>query len=173
MMMEQANRELASPLNRRRLMAGAAGIGAATLLGARLAGAQEDATPAEDDLTTDPRQEAEDAAAALYQNFLGKLALSLGVADAATLDLAIRDALKAIVDETFAAGEISANFATERKAAIDESVAPIGIGAAGFLRGSFGGGQGGRGGRGPRDGRGGPIRIDDGDEDIETDDEGA
>jgi len=54
-----------------------------------------------------------------YQDFVGKLAANLGIADATQVDAAIKTTLKQMVDEQLAAGNISANEATAAKQAID------------------------------------------------------
>ena len=59
------------------------------------------------------------------------------MADPASVDTGIRDALKTMVDDRLAAGEISANAATEAKAEIDASEAPLRVGY-----GERGGGHG-------------------------------
>lgn len=81
-----------------------------------------------DDDVDDLDDQAENAARAeAYQDFLGKVTTNLGMSDTAAVDLAIREALKAMVDERFAAGEISRNNADTLKERIDTSAAPIGI----------------------------------------------
>jgi hypothetical protein len=87
-----------------------------------------------------------------YQDFVAALAANLGIAGASGVDAAIRTTLKQLVDEEFAAGNISADEATARKEHIDSSDSPLGRG--GF--GRHGGGPGGRDGkhRGRDDGDG-------------------
>jgi Arc/MetJ family transcription regulator len=78
-----------------------------------------------------------------YDDFVAALAVELGISDPATVDAAIKETLKQQVDEQLAAGEISANRATELKARID----------AGDFGPLFGFGRGDHGGRGgPRPG---------------------
>jgi hypothetical protein len=96
--------------------------------------------------TAGTQESPEDLAAAKYQEFVAALATNLGVTDAATVDTAIRTTLKGLVDAELAAGDIAANDATELKAAIDASVAPIRVGGFGG-HGGMGGMNGGRGGR--------------------------
>ena len=88
----------------------------------------------------------------LYQDFLTALAKNLGVADAKTVDTAIRTSLKQLVDEQLSAGHISADLANALKTKIDSAEVPIRIGAFALEAG----GPGGRGGRrrGPRGGFG-------------------
>lgn len=138
-------------ITRRRVVAGAAGLGAASLLGLRMAQAQDTtATPGAgtdtDSTVTSETTDATDLRAESYQDFVSKLAANLGVTDTATVDTAIRDALKAIVDDHLAAGEISANSATERKTEIDASVSPLRVG----FFGDEGGPRGGHGSGGDR-----------------------
>jgi hypothetical protein len=149
--MNEGTTIISTPVSRRLVMASWAGMGAAALIGAKLASAKESIPTIgdrDDDETCssdDRRAEMEANAAARYATFLASMADTLGAADTASVDRAIRDALKAVVDETLAAGDISANFATERKAAIDAAIVPIAIGGGSFLRG-------GRDGRMGRDG---------------------
>ena len=149
-------------INRRVVMAGWAGLGAAALVGAKLASAQ-DSTPATDDTTgtsTDTTAaDMEAQALAMYEVFLTSVATSLGATDNAAVDLAVRDGLKAIIDQRLADGDISANSATEKKAAIDEAVVPISF----LSRRAAAGGSMGRGGRSER-----PGMSDDDDMDDDT-----
>jgi Arc/MetJ family transcription regulator len=112
-------------VNRRLVMAGFAGVGAAALIGSKLTGAQAASNndDSEDDDMLNPEQEA--ALVALYEVFLASVSAELGTTDTATVDLAIRNGLKAVVDKRLADGDISANSATDRKAAIDAAAVPI------------------------------------------------
>lgn len=134
------------PVGRRMFVAGATGLGLATLLGVGAAFAQDDSDEEDDtdlDETTDDLDDddaAEDAAKAAqageaYQNFVGKLTTNLGLTDTATVDLAIRDALKAMVDEKFAEGSISQNDADALKERIDTGVSPLGVVGLAGMRG--------------------------------------
>jgi hypothetical protein len=127
-------------VGRRTMLGGLAAIGAAGLIGASHTVAQE-ATPDASDsesATTDKFAEAGER----YQFFVAQLAVGLGQSDVAAVDAAIRAALRAVVEDRFAAGEISRNDADALISQIDTSVAPI---KAGFHRGRRIGG--------PRDGR--------------------
>jgi hypothetical protein len=57
--------------------------------------------------------------ATLYQDFVGKLAANLGIANSTTVDTAIKTTLKQMVDDQLAAGHISADEANAAKQAID------------------------------------------------------
>ena len=108
----------ASVLNRRRVLAGAAGLGAAALMGAKLAQAQTaTATPETD--TTEPDE------VTYYDNFVGKLAANLSISDAGTVDTAIRASLTEIVDEELAGGHISQDTATKLKENIASGDVPF------------------------------------------------
>lgn len=127
-------------MGRRNVIAGMAGLGIAAGLGPNRVRAQE-ATPSADDDTDDDGVGGETSdgdidaeIGAAYQNFVGKLAANLGQTDTTAVDTAIRDALKAIVDEEFAAGDISQNLATELKDRIDTSPAPLRLGGLRRLR---------------------------------------
>ena len=91
----------------------------------------QDATPTPSDETggttgdEQPDKAAEIGAA--YQNFVGKLATNLGESDSAKVDTAIRDALKAMVDEQYNDGNISRNLADDLKSRIDSSDAPLAV----------------------------------------------
>jgi hypothetical protein len=149
-------------VNRRTLVAkGSASAFALSLAGlaANRAVNAQDATP-EPGSTTDngngttgTAESKEAEAGTKYQEFVAALATNLGASDAATVDTAIRTTLKGLVDAELAAGDIAANDATERKAAIDASVAPIRIGGFGGHDGpgGFGGERGGRGNSRPGD----------------------
>ena len=90
--------------------------------------AQEASTPAagteEADDATDATSEQSTREQA-YADFLDALAVNLGVADGATVDAAIKTTQKQLIDERLAAGEISADLATELKAAIDSGEYPV------------------------------------------------
>jgi hypothetical protein len=116
------------PMRRRNVIAGIAGLGIAVGIGASQVVAQ-DATPSATDQTgtgtgTDTKQ-AEIGAA--YKDFVGKLSTNLGETDPTKVDTAIRDALKAMVDDQFTAGSISANLRDELKSRIDASDFPLGV----------------------------------------------
>ena len=121
-------------IGRRNLLAGIGGLGLAGVIGINRVLAQE-ATPTatdDEDASDDPDAVVEDAFAdaereigEAYQNFVAKLADQLGNTDAATVDTAIRNALKAMVDQEFDEGNISRNLATEIKERIDASEAPL------------------------------------------------
>jgi hypothetical protein len=128
------------PIGRRNVIAGIAGLGVAAGIGASQVLAQ-DATPSAteepSDTTIDeqPGKMAEIGAA--YQDFVGKLATNLGESDTAKVDTAIRDALKAMVDDQYTAGNISRNLADDLKSRIDSSDAPLAVamlGGMGFRR---------------------------------------
>ncbi|MCC6705032.1 MAG: hypothetical protein IT334_09150 [Thermomicrobiales bacterium] len=158
------------PVTRRLVMAGWAGLGAAALVGARLAGAQE-STPGASDTedATDPAADFETTRLLYYSLFLESMSGSLGVADLTSIDLAIRDGLKAVVDHRLAEGEISADSAEERKAAIDAATVPI---AVGMMRPGSHDGWRGRGNSGGERGSNRPDRTPAGDEPA-TDDPAA
>ena len=128
-------------MNRRELVVGG-GASALTLAVAGLAAHRavdaQDATPS---AGTGTPATAQDDKQTRYQAFVAALAANLGIADAGTVDTAIRTTLKQQVDAEYAAGNISANDATALKDAIDASDAPLG----GF--GKHGGRRGGTGGR--------------------------
>ncbi|HKG24005.1 MAG TPA: hypothetical protein VKB09_00065 [Thermomicrobiales bacterium] len=132
-------------MNRRRfVVGGSASAVALTMAGlaAQRAVNAQDATPVPSTSTATPGTTQNEAQSG-YQEFVAGLAANLGVADAATVNAAIRTTLKQLIDAEFAAGNISANDATALKAAIDAAESPLRIG-----------GFGGRGGIGGRDGRG-------------------
>ena len=112
-----------SKMGRRGLLAGLAGIGLLGTVGVTTALAQ-DSTPtaaATPDDSTDESDKGE-----IYQDFVSNLADALG-SDATTVDAGIRTALKAMVDDVYADGDISKNAATELKSRIDTSPAPIAL----------------------------------------------
>src|SRR6476619_2545393 len=117
------------PVGRRNVIAGIAGLGIAAGIGASQVLAQ-DATPTPSDETGGTTEQQPDKAAeigAAYQNFVGKLATNLGESDSAKVDTAIRDALKAMVDEQYNDGNISRNLADDLKSRIDSSEAPLAV----------------------------------------------
>ena len=103
--------------------------------------------------TTSDRRAAREAE---YAAFLDALAVNLGVADGETVDAAIRTTMKQVIHERLAAGEISADLATELKLAIDSGEYPVGLHLPGM------GGFGGPGWGGDHEGRGGPKGVLDG-----------
>jgi len=158
------------PVTRRLVMAGWAGLGAAALVGAKLAGAQESTPGAtETEGATDPEADLETTRLLHYTLFLESVSASLGVADLTSIDLAIRDGLKAVVDHRFAEGEISSDSAEERKAAIDAATVPI---SAGAMRSGSRGDRSGRGNSGGSHGNNRPGRAPAGEEPA-TDDPAA
>lgn len=148
--MEELNMTESKSINRRIVVAGWAGLGAAALIGSRLASAQ-DSTTTEDAADAAEESDRETQAAALYEVFLTSVATSLNAVDNATVDVAMRDGLKASVDQLLADGTISADFATEAKTSIDEAAVPISFLSRNADRWNQGGrsnrrGSGGRGG---------------------------
>lgn len=112
-----------STLNRRRVLAGTAGLGAAALLGAKLVQAQSaPSTPGAGSSTGASKASAEQAR---YDDFLSKMATNLGVADAATVDKAIRASVTQMVEEELAGGHISQDAANKMKANIDSTNVPF------------------------------------------------
>lgn len=71
---------------------------------------------------------------AIYQDFVARLAENLGDSDAAAVDAAIRDTLTAMVEERFAAGEISRNLANDVIAWIGTSHLPVAALLVGGMR---------------------------------------
>lgn len=120
---------LSALLNRRRVLAGTAGIGAALLTGAHFAQAQS--TPGADE-PKESRPETNEAEQ--YTLFVSKLAGNLGIADSATVDKAIRDSLTQMTDEALAAGEISEEAATRMKEYVATAPVPFLFGAFGHDR---------------------------------------
>ncbi|CAN5476617.1 hypothetical protein BH09CHL1_BH09CHL1_10240 [soil metagenome] len=138
-----------SQVTRRRVISGIAGVGAAVIAGTTLARAQESTPEAgtTDDTDTTDTTTPDDMRGSNYQTFLTKLAAELSLTDTTALDTDIRDALKAMVDDELAAGDLAANDATDMKTAIDESTSPIKVSF--FSHDGFGGGMdGGPGGMG-------------------------
>lgn len=104
-------------IDRRVLFAGLTGLGLAGTLGVSRTLAQEE--PSDEDGARVP--------GAAYDDFIGKLAANLGNVDATVLDTAIRDALKAMIDERFDEGSISSDRATRLKERIDTSETPLAV----------------------------------------------
>jgi hypothetical protein len=114
----------------------------------------QDATPTPSTGTATPgATQNQNQAQTLYEDFLTNLAKNLGVADAKTVDTAIRDSLKRLVDDQFNAGHISADLANALKSRIDSAEVPIRIGAFALEAGEPG--ERGVRRRGPRGGFGG------------------
>jgi hypothetical protein len=124
-------------------VAGLAGVGSRV--------AAQTATP--DEATTTDFAAAK---AASYDTFIATLATELSLSDPAQVDAAIRTALKQLVDERLAAGELSVEAAAAQKAVIDVTEAPLMLGIG--MEGRFPGGHGPMGGpgHGPRGGFDGP-----------------
>jgi hypothetical protein len=123
------------PVGRRNVIAGIAGLGIAAGIGVTQVVAQT-ATPSATDQTGDTATAQTDKAAeigAAYTNFVGKLTTNLGESDPTKVDTAIRDALKAMVDEQFDAGNISRNLADDLKTRIDSSNAPLAVAMLGGM----------------------------------------
>jgi hypothetical protein len=135
-----------SQVTRRRVISGIAGVGAAVIAGTTLARAQESTpeTGTTDTTDTTDTTTPDDMRGSNYQTFLTKLSAELSLTDTTALDTDIRDALKAMIDDELAAGDLAANDATDMKTAIDESISPIKIGS--FSRNGFGDGPSGMGG---------------------------
>lgn len=123
-------------VGRRNVVAGIAALGAAGVFGASRALAQDD--PDGDDDFPDDEEDLLEMAPEIgetYQNFVAKLAANLGESDVAAVDTAIRDALAAMVEERFAAGEISRNLADELIERIQTGEAPLAVAMIAALRG--------------------------------------
>ncbi len=91
-----------------------------------------------------------------YDDFLAKLAANVGVADPAQVDIAIRTALKQMVDERQAAGELTAEESTALKERIDAAAVPLRSAVGrdhGFHDGRWDRGRDGDHDRSPQDGR--------------------
>jgi Arc/MetJ family transcription regulator len=82
-----------------------------------LVGAQSGTPTAETDKNTALTQS--------YDDFLAKMATNLGVGDAAQVDVAIRTTLKQMIDDSAAAGELTAEQATLLKERVDSSEVPL------------------------------------------------
>lgn len=166
---------LTQPFGRRTMIAGAAGLGIATVAGASLVAAQatpEPSDPATDDMATDDTAFAdrEAVAAERYDTFVTELAAALAISDTATVDTGIRTALTAMVEARLAAGEISADDAETLTTEIASAPAPLLGGLIAVRRGP--GGRGGRPGVGFPGGVGGAGRANDPDDD-DTDPDSA
>jgi hypothetical protein len=136
-----------SLIGRRNILAGIGGLSLAGAIRINRVFAQE-ATPTATDDEDGGETDVEPADADIereideaYDNFVAKLAEQLGDTDAATVDTAIRNALKAMVDQEFDEGNISRNLATEIKERIDESEAPLATAMIGAMA-IRGGGRG-------------------------------
>lgn len=118
-----------SPLTRRRVLAGGAGIGVAALAGATLAYAQS-ATPSPGTGTTGDQSssDAQAMAAQAYQTFVSDLTTNLGLTDTAATDQAIRTSLSQEVDTLLSQGHISQDEATALKQRIASADVPLPIG---------------------------------------------
>lgn len=145
-------------VTRRRVISGIAGVGAAVIAGGTIARAQSTSTPeAGTDSTTDTDTDTtspETKSAELYQTFLTKLGTELSIADTATIDTGIRNALKSMIDDIVTAGDLAVNRATELKTKIDEAASPIRLNLGGGDHGGMrqgGGRMGGVGGTKPGD----------------------
>jgi hypothetical protein len=99
-----------------------------------------------------------------YDEFVGGLAANLGIVDATTVDTAIKETLKQMVDQKFADGEISANAATAMKERIDAGEFSLGLGRIG----GFGPGDGHRGPDGRGDDKDGTTTAPDATPSAET-----
>jgi len=123
------------PIGRRNVIAGIAGLGVAAGIGVTQVVAQT-ATPSatrETGGTTDQQPDKIAEIGAAYQDFVGKLTTNLGESDTAKVDTAIRDALKAMVDDQYTAGNISRNLADDLKSRIDSSDAPLAVAMLGGM----------------------------------------
>jgi hypothetical protein len=124
------------PIGRRNVIAGIAGLGVAAGIGVTQVVAQTATPSATEEPGGSTSGEQPDKAAeigAAYQDFVGKLATNLGESDTAKVDTAIRDALKAMVDDQYTAGNISRNLADDLKSRIDSSDAPLAVAMLGGM----------------------------------------
>lgn len=125
---------------------GATALGFGLVIGGNLA---PTALAQSTDNRADTKAAVEEQRAQAYDDFVASLADDLN-ADEADVDAAIRDALKAQVDQRLADGELSAEEAAALKAVIDvtESPLPLGFGMIGHagMMGRFGAGHEARGG---------------------------
>jgi hypothetical protein len=112
-------------VGRRNVVAGIAALG-----GAAQDDPDDDSLDDEDDLLEMAPEIGE-----AYQSFVVKLAANLGEGDVAVVDAAIRDALAAMVEERFAAGEISRNLADELIERIQTGEAPLAVALIAAMRG--------------------------------------
>ena len=130
-------------VGRRNVVAGLAGIGLAGVGISRVFAQDATSTPTDDataDATPAVGSSGETTTPAThYETFIQNLASELGT-DAATVDAAIRDSLKAMVDDKLAAGAITEDQATKARTWIDESPAPIRV----FASPGHGDGTGGK-----------------------------
>lgn len=141
---QDSSSTLSSSLNRRRVLAGTAGIGAAALLGTKLVRAQDStATPGAGTSTPGTSTTETTDEQTYYNNFVSKLAANLGISDAATVDQAIRDSLTQIVDEELAGGHISQDAANQMKENIASGDVPF-LFPGRHGRGGMGRGRGGK-----------------------------
>ena len=125
---------------RRGLLVGGLGL-SLTLTGAgalnALPAAAQDTSAGETDkvLTVEERVAAwEEERLQRYERFLAAFAENLGIDDTSQVETAYKEALKQLVEDELAAGDISANAAAELKERIDAASGPI-------LFGGFGGGR--------------------------------
>ena len=120
-------------MDRRNLLVGIGALGIAGSFGANKVLAQESTPTAAEVDKTDAEDSGDEEInntpqiGEKYLDFVAKLAANLGETDATVVDTAIRDALKAMVDDEFDAGDISRNAATAIKERIDSSDAPIAV----------------------------------------------
>lgn len=143
-------------IDRRNVLAGIAGVGLAGV-GVTRVFAQDSTPTAEETPAVGAGDESTPTSttSTKYDTFVANLAAELG-SDSTTVDTAIRDSLKLMVDDSLAAGDITEDEATERKTKIDESTSPIrfssgmnrgggnpGDGSGGDKGGDHSGGQGG------------------------------
>jgi hypothetical protein len=121
-------------VGRRNVVAGIAALGGAGVFGVTRAAAQDD--PDDDSLDDeDDLLEMAPEIGEAYQSFVAKLAANLGEGDVTVVDAAIRDALAAMVEERFAAGEISRNLADELIERIQTGEAPLAVALIAAMRG--------------------------------------
>ena len=113
---------------------GAAGLGLGVTVassGARTALAQEESTPAADQVAAGPFEEHMELRKQFYADFTAALATELGVASGDEVDGAIRVALMAVVDQRVADGDLTAGKAEAIKVLIATSDVPLGPGMMG------------------------------------------
>ena len=113
-------------VGRRAILGGMAALGVASAFSVSRAFAQ-DATPSTTDDTGDTVTDRDAQRAADYQLFVSQLGAALQVTDTAVVDTAVRDALKAVVDQHVTDGDLAQNDADALKAEIDASEAPIAL----------------------------------------------
>jgi hypothetical protein len=126
---------------RRAVLGGMAALGVAGIFGTSRALGQDTATPSAAEETDVGSAGETDTTDDAYQIFLAALAANLGLGDPAAVDTGIREALKTVIDERLAAGEIAANDAEAIKAEIDASASPLRIGKFGGRGGHGRGGS--------------------------------